>query len=358
MKNRIKVLIVDDSALVRKLLTEILDSDPDIEVVGAAADPFIARDKIKQTNPDVLTLDVEMPKMDGLTFLANLMRLRPMPVVMVSTLTEDGADVTLRALELGAVDYISKPKLGATYKLSDYTDEILSKVKIAAMARVKAIKGSLSSSPDTAKGAVTAAQVKNFRTTDKIVALGASTGGTEAIKHVLAQLPANFPGMVVTQHIPAAFSASFAARCNEHSALQVSEARDGDQILPGCVYIAPGSMHLTITKSGARYVCKLDDGPPVNRFKPSVDVMFNSVAKTCGGNAVGVILTGMGSDGAIGLKTMLDAGARTIGQDEDSSVVWGMPGAAFKAGAVEKKVALNDVAKTLVASLGQGGGRI
>ena len=355
MKNKIKVLIVDDSALVRKLLTEILNSDPDIEVVGAAADPFIAREKIKQTHPDVLTLDIEMPKMDGLTFLANLMRLRPMPVVMVSTLTEDGADVTLRALGLGAVDYISKPKLGATYRLSDYTDEILSKVKIAARARVKAIKASLYNSPESAKGVVSASQVRNFSTTDKIVAIGASTGGTEAIKHVLSQLPANFPGIVISQHIPAAFSTSFAASCNKVSALQVQEAKEGEQILPGCAYIAPGGLHLMIKRSGARYICHLDDSAPVNRFKPSVDVMFHSMATTVGGNAVGVILTGMGADGSIGLKAMRDAGAGTIGQDEDSSVVWGMPGAAFKAGAVEKVVPLNDVAKTLVAKLGQGG---
>lgn len=355
MSKRIKVLIIDDSALVRKLLTEILNEDPNIEVVGAAPDPLIAREKIKATNPDVLTLDVEMPKMDGLTFLSNLMRLRPMPVVMVSTLTEKGADVTMRAMEMGAIDFVSKPKLGATYRLADYSEEIISKVKTAAAVRISAVRESLCSSPDMDKGMVKASQVKHFSTTDKIVAIGASTGGTEAIKHVLTQLPANFPGIVITQHIPAAFSASFADRVNEMSALEVSEARDGDQIIPGCAFIAPGDKHLKIRKSGARYICHLDDGPAVNRHKPSVDVMFNSIAKKVGPNAVGVILTGMGADGANGLKQMRDAGARTIGQDEASSVVWGMPGAAFKAEAVEKVVALNDVAKTLVSSLGQGG---
>lgn len=355
MSKRIKVLIIDDSALVRKLLTEILNEDPGIEVVATAPDPLIAREKIKATNPDVLTLDVEMPKMDGLTFLSNLMRLRPMPVVMISTLTEKGADVTLRAMELGAIDFISKPKLGATYRLADYSEEIISKVKAAALVRIAAVRDSLCSSPDMEKGMVSESQLKHYSTTDKIVAIGASTGGTEAIKHVLAQLPANFPGIVISQHIPAAFSSSFAERVNEISAMQVSEARDGDQILPGCAFIAPGDRHLMVRKSGARYICHLDDGPAVNRHKPSVDVMFGSVAKRVGSNAVGVILTGMGVDGANGLKLMRDAGAKTIGQDEASSVVWGMPGAAFKADAVEKVVPLNEVAKTLAGSLGQGG---
>lgn len=352
---RIKVLIIDDSALVRQLMTEVLASDPEIEVVGAAPDPYVARDMIKQTNPDVLTLDVEMPRMNGLTFLSNLMRLRPMPVVMVSTLTEDGAEVTMNALELGAVDYISKPKLGGTYKLADYGEEIIGKVKAASQARVKALRHAPQKSHAEMKAMISAEMCKRFATTDKIVAIGSSTGGTEAVKQILSQLPATFPSIVVTQHIPPAFSASFAARCNEHSALEVCQARDGDQILPGCVYIAPGDRHLTIGRSGARYVCRLDDGPPVNRFKPSVDVMFHSVAKMCGRNAVGVILTGMGSDGALGLKAMLDAGAGTIGQDEDSSVVWGMPGSAYKLGAVEQLVSLDDIAGTLVTTLGQGG---
>jgi len=352
---KIKVLIVDDSALVRKLLTEILSGDPEIEVVGTAADPLIARDKIKATNPDVLTLDVEMPKMDGLTFLANLMRLRPMPVVMVSTLTEKGADVTLRAMELGAIDYISKPKLGGTYRLADYSEEIIEKVKVASMARVKAVRASLASSPSIKEGMVSSAEMMHFKTTDKLVAIGASTGGTEAIKHVLSQLPANFPAIVISQHIPPAFSTSFASSCNNISPLQVSEAKEGEQILPGCVYIAPGGKHLMIKRSGARYICHLDDGPAVNRFKPSVDVMFNSMASTVAGNAVGVILTGMGVDGAKGLEAMREAGARTIGQDQDSSVVWGMPGAAFKAGAVQELVPLNDVARTLASLLGHGG---
>ncbi|MDX8398491.1 MAG: chemotaxis response regulator protein-glutamate methylesterase [Mariprofundaceae bacterium] len=346
MAKKIKVLIIDDAALVRQLLTQVLSQDPEIEVVGAAIDPIMARDMIKKLNPDVLTLDVEMPRMDGVTFLSNLMRLRPMPVVMVSTLTEKGADVTLRALALGAVDFISKPKLGGTYKLMDYAEEIIEKVKNAASAHVRAISEreviKINSAAQNSGG------VSHFKTTNKIVAIGASTGGTEAIKYVLSQLPADFPGVVITQHIPEAFSRSFAESVNACSALQVCQAEDGQQVMPGHAYIAPGGQHLQLMRDGARYRCRLFDGEPVNRHKPSVDVMFNTVAKNAGDNAIGVILTGMGADGAKGLMTMRDAGSPTLGQDEKTSVVWGMPGAAFKLGAVETVLPLNKVAAKLI----------
>jgi len=345
MAKKIRVLIVDDAALVRQLLTEVLNSDPDIEVIGAAIDPLMARDMIKRLSPDVLTLDVEMPRMDGVTFLANLMRLRPMPVVMVSTLTEKGAEVTLRALELGAVDFISKPKLGGTYKLMDYAQEIIAKVKMASRVHVRAL-----SEQDVAK--IKAKKhgspvVNMFKTTHKIVAIGSSTGGTEAVKLVLSQLPADFPGIVITQHIPEAFSRSFAERVNTFSALNVCQAEDGQQVLPGHAYIAPGHMHLEVVKNGARYLCHLHDAERVNHHKPSVDVLFDSVAKSAGRNALGVILTGMGNDGAKGLKRMLDAGASTIGQDEKSCVVWGMPKEAYKAGALQHVLPLKDIAKKM-----------
>ncbi|MCI0508269.1 MAG: chemotaxis response regulator protein-glutamate methylesterase [Gammaproteobacteria bacterium] len=330
--------MIDDSALIRKVLTGILNSARDIEVVGTAPDPYIARDKIKALNPDVLTLDVEMPKMDGISFLANLMRLRPMPVIMISSLTEKGADVTLQALELGAIDFISKPKLDLVEGLQSYTNEIVEKVRIASKANVRSSPPPrLSVNPKFSADAIIKSKKtkKHFKTTDKIVAIGASTGGTEAIKEILTVLPANSPGIVITQHIPETFSKPFAERMDRNSAMTVFEAVDGQQILAGHVYIAPGDRHLVIERSGARYVCRLHDGPPVNRHRPSVDVMFRSIAQNVGPNAVGVLLTGMGSDGAAGLKEMHDAGAATIIQDEKSSVVWGMPGEAFRLGAAD-----------------------
>ncbi len=353
----IKVLVIDDSALVRKLLSEILNAAVGIEVVGTAADPLIARDKIKQLQPDVLTLDIEMPRMDGLTFLANLMRLRPMPVVMVSTLTEKGADVTLQALEMGAVDFVSKPKANFSNAIQAYARELVEKVRVAATARVRALPArpvqAMKVDKKLSADAVLKKKItKHYRTTDKMIAIGASTGGTEAIKEVLADLPADFPGIVISQHIPAAFSASFAQRLNAASAMEVQEAQDGDQILPGHAYVAPGSQHLLLERSGARFVIRLNDGPPVNRHKPSVDVMFRSVAQHVGPNAIGIILTGMGDDGARGLKEMRDAGAPTVGQDEQSSVVWGMPREAFECGAVETVLPLQKVASHLIKVVG------
>lgn len=349
--SKIKVLIVDDSALVRQMMSDMLSTDPDIDVVGTAQDPYVAREKIKKYNPDVLTLDVEMPRMDGVTFLSNIMRLRPMPVVMVSSLTEQGADITLDALELGAVDFVTKPKVDLAHKLEDYQQEIIAKVKMAARARVRAKAESKSAevAPKLSADAVIEKKERNkrFKTTDKIIAIGASTGGTEAIKEVLQALPADMPGIVITQHIPEKFSAPFAKRMNSCSAMTVYEAQDGQQIVPGHVYIAPGDRHLIVVRDGARYVCQLNDGPPVNRHRPSVDVLFRSVAQHVGPNAIGVILTGMGDDGAVGLKEMRDAGAPTVAQDEKTSVVWGMPGEAIKKGGVEDIAPLDDIADWL-----------
>jgi two-component system chemotaxis response regulator CheB len=362
---RIRVLVVDDSALVRKLLGEMLATDPGIEVVGTAGDAYLAREKIKQLNPDVLTLDVEMPKMDGVTFLRNLMRLRPMPVVMVSSLTEHGAEITLDALAVGAVDYLPKPKIDLAATLGSYAEELIGKVKMAAQARVRSYDGHAVSAPALSSGSTTGAgrlvvtprlsadavlakaEPKTFRTTDRIIAIGASTGGTEAIKDVLVQLPADTPGIVITQHIPKAFSGPFARRMDSCCQMTVYEAEDGQQILPGHVYIAPGDQHLLVVRDGARYVCRLDNGPPVNRHKPSVDVLFRSVAQQAGRNAIGVLLTGMGKDGAVGLKEMREAGSPTVAQDEATSVVWGMPGEAVAIGAACETQPLPDIARRI-----------
>ena len=351
---KIKVLIIDDSALIRKLLTGILKAANDIEVVGTAPDPYIARDKIKALNPDVLTLDVEMPKMDGISFLSNLMRLRPMPVVMISSLTEKGADITLQALELGAIDFISKPKLDLSEGLQAYSDEILEKVRIAAKANVRtSFAPKLVINKKYSADAIIKSKKskKHFKTTEKIIAIGASTGGTEAIKQVLSTLPAHAPGIVITQHIPESFSKPFAERMDRSSALTVFEASDGQQILAGHVYIAPGDRHLVIQRSGARYICKLHDGPPVNRHRPSVDVMFRSISQNVGPNAIGVLLTGMGNDGAAGLKEMHNAGASTIIQDEKTSVVWGMPGEAYKIGAVDTVEPIDNISNRILKTI-------
>jgi len=353
MNNKIKVLVVDDSALVRQILVEILKTARDMEVVGTASDPFMARERIKELNPDVLTLDVEMPRMDGLTFLANLMRLRPMPVVMVSSLTEQGADITLKALELGAVDFVSKPKIDVAGTLRDFSDEILGKIRVAAGARVHARSAPvmpLSAPPKHSADAIlpAASGARILRTTDRIVAVGASTGGTEAIREVLMGLPADSPAIVIAQHIPAAFSAPFARRMDSMCALSVCEPHDGQYIMAGHVYIAPGGRHLLVERDGARYRCRINEGPPVNRHTPSVDVLFRSVAQQVGPNAVGVILTGMGDDGARGLKEMREAGAPTVAQDEHTSVVWGMPGAAVKMGAADEVLPLHQVAAAIM----------
>ncbi|WP_313171770.1 chemotaxis response regulator protein-glutamate methylesterase [Stenotrophomonas sp.] len=340
-----RVLIVDDSALVRQVLTEILAADPAIEVVGTAADPLLAREKIKRLNPDVLTLDVEMPRMDGLAFLENLMRLHPMPVVMVSSLTERGADTTLQALALGAVDFVAKPKIDVARGLDGYAEEIRSKVKMAARSRVRAIGGNqrrLPQRPATSSSL-------GFRTTDRLIAIGASAGGTEALRVVLETMPADAPAIVITQHLPASFSTAFAERLDRHSAMSVREASDGEAILPGHAYLPAGGRHLRVIRDGARWRCRVDDSAPVNLHKPAVDVLFRSVALNAGANAVGVILTGMGEDGARGLLEMKQAGATTLAQDEASSVVWGMPGSAVRLGAADEVLPLDRIAERVLA---------
>ncbi|WP_043693003.1 chemotaxis response regulator protein-glutamate methylesterase [Luteibacter sp. 9133] len=364
--HKVRVLIVDDSALVRKVLSTMLESDPGIEVVGTAADPLIAREKIKQLNPDVLTLDVEMPRMDGLTFLENLMRLRPMPVVMVSTLTEKGADVTLRALELGAIDFFTKPSADLANTFMEHAPEICAKVRLAAGAKPRERSevmqldhprheprhdaARLEVPPRLSADAVLPrAQTAGSRGGTRIIAIGASTGGTEAIRVVLAAMPPTAPPIVITQHIPAAFSGPFAARMDTCSAMRVCEARDGQPIQPGHAYIAPGSQHLLVMWDGARHVCRLHDGPPVNRHKPAVDVLFRSMAASVGAATIGVLLTGMGDDGARGLGELKEIGAPTLVQDEASSVVWGMPGAAWKAGAASEMLPLDAIAARLLA---------
>lgn len=354
LPSRCRVLIVDDSAVVRQLLGEILAGDAEIEVVGTASDPYVAREKIKLLKPDVLTLDVEMPRMDGLMFLHNLMRLHPIPVVMISSLTQRGADTTLQALALGAVDFVSKPTLDVQRGLRGFAEEIITKVKMAACARVRVPERPLLPAPgstgtQSAPGAsaLTAARAR-FRTTDRLIAIGASAGGTEALRVVLEGMPADAPAVVITQHLPASFSAAFAERLDRHSAMAVREASDGEAILPGHAYIPKGGQHLRVIGDGARWRCRIDDGPAVNRHKPAVDVLFHSVAQTAGANAIGAILTGMGDDGARGLLAMRQAGARTLIQDEATAVVWGMPGAAHKLGAAEEIVPLERIAERLL----------
>jgi two-component system chemotaxis response regulator CheB len=349
---KIKLLIIDDSALIRQILTQIFNEAEDIEVVGTAGDPIIAREKIKALNPDVLTLDVEMPRMDGLTFLRNLMRLRPMPVVMISTLTEKGAEITLEALHLGAIDFIAKPKVDISHGLREYADELITKVRLAARVKVTA----LDSNRFFTKNIIVASEQfptkSHFKTTHKIVALGSSTGGTEALKKVVKSLPSYAPAMVVSQHLPVAFSASFARHVNEVTEMTACIASDGQLILPGNIYIAPGDRHLCVVRDGARYMCRLDDGEPVNRHRPSVEVMFRSMAQNVGSNAIGVMLTGMGADGAVAMKEMHDTGAVNIVQDEATSIVWGMPGEAFKQGAADYVLPVEKIAAQILALAG------
>ncbi len=345
MKTPYKVLIVDDSPLMRQLLTQILSSDPELEVVGTAGDPYVAREKIKALLPDVITLDIEMPRMDGLTFLEKLMRGHPMPVVMISTLTERGAETTLRALSLGAVDYVSKPKLDVSRGTIEQSQDIVDKVKAAAKARVRIAPLPFSPAEESAS------PMRHFSATHKVVAIGASTGGTEALKAVLVPLPANFPGVVIVQHMPEAFTRQFAERLNSLCKMNVQEARDGDQILPGHALLAPGGHHMAVVRRGVENTVRVYRGERVNRHQPSVDVLFSSCARQLGANAVGVLLTGMGADGAKGMLEMKQARAFTIAQDETTCVVYGMPREAVLLGGVDQVLPVGDIPAALVGRL-------
>jgi two-component system chemotaxis response regulator CheB len=345
-----RVVVVDDSALVRSMLSEIINRQSDMVCVGAAADPLVARDMIRALNPDVITLDVEMPRMDGLEFLSRLMRLRPMPVVMVSTLTEQGAEVTLRALELGAVDFVAKPRIGVSSGLNELAGDIVDKIRVAACARVGRHSGAPPTAPVATAATAAAAPLPRI-STEKVICIGASTGGTEAIREVLVPLPADAPAIVITQHMPPGFTTSFAARLNTLCRISVAEARHGERILPGHAYIAPGGRHLRIERNGSNYVAIIEDTEPVNRHRPSVEVLFRSAARVIGPNALGVMLSGMGADGAQAMREMKDAGSYNLVQDEASCVVFGMPRMAIQAGAAHEVLPLNQIAPTLLARL-------
>jgi two-component system chemotaxis response regulator CheB len=350
-----RVVVVDDSALVRSLLSAIIDRQPDMECVGAAADPLIAREMIRTLNPDVITLDVEMPRMDGIDFLAKLMRLRPTPVVMVSTLTERGADVTLRALELGAIDFVAKPKIGVADGLRLLADDITDKVRIASKAQLRRTAHPAptahSGTNDAARPAAPMTALGRL-STEKIIFIGASTGGTEATKEVLVNLPPDCPAIVITQHMPAGFTKSYAARLDGLCRISVAEARDGERILPGHAYIAPGGLaHLSVERSGANYIARVVEGDTVNRHRPSVEVLFKSAARVVGPNALGIMLTGMGADGAKAMKEMRDAGSYNLVQDEASCVVFGMPREAIAAGAAHEVLPLMQIAQRLIERL-------
>jgi two-component system chemotaxis response regulator CheB len=345
---KIKVLVIDDSALIRSVLKDIICLELDMECVGTAPDPFVAREMIKRLNPDVLTLDVEMPKMDGLDFLERLMRLRPMPVVMISSLTEAGSEVGYRALELGAVDCVAKPKLDITRGLEEYAITITDKIRAAAQAQVVKKTDAESLQEKLSADAVLPCVAWRFSSTEKIVVIGASTGGTEAIKEILVNLPADAPGVLIAQHMPENFTKSFALRLDSLCKISVKEAEDNERILPGYAYIAPGNMHMLLKRNGARYSISLNQGPLVNRHRPSVDVLFRSAANIAGSNALGIILTGMGKDGAQGMLEMKQAGAHTIAQNETSCVVFGMPKEAIALGGVSEVLPLHDIARRSV----------
>ena len=351
---KIRVVVVDDSALVRSLLTEIINRQADMICVGAAADPLVAREMIRELNPDVITLDVEMPRMDGLEFLSRLMRLRPMPVVMVSTLTEQGAETTLRALEMGAVDFVAKPRIGVSSGLQELAGDIVDKIRVAASAHVKRLPPApaAGAAPAGSSGTVEPPRAALPRvSTEKIICIGASTGGTEAIREVLMPMPADAPAIVITQHMPPGFTTSFANRLNTLCRIRVQEARHGERILPGHAYIAPGGHHFRIDRSGSNYVAVVEDTEPVNRHRPSVEVLFKSAARVLGPNALGIMLTGMGADGAQAMREMKDAGSYNYVQDEASCVVFGMPRMAIQHGAAHEVLPLSQIAAAVLARL-------
>ena len=366
MSKKIRVIVVDDSALVRSLLAEIINRQSDMECIGTANDPLIAREMIRELNPDVITLDVEMPRMDGIDFLGRLMRLRPMPVVMISTLTERGAEVTMKALELGAVDFVSKPRVGLANGLNELATQIVDKIRVAAVAQVRraprvpapvrTAAGAANAAASSAAPASPSMSLLGRLSTEKLIFIGASTGGTEAIKEILVNLPADCPAIVITQHMPPGFTTSFAARLNSLSQITVKEASHGERILPGHAYIAPGGKQFHISRSGANYVAVVDDGPAVNRHKPSVEVLFKSGAALVGRNAYGIMLTGMGNDGAAAMREMKDAGSYNYVQDEASCIVFGMPREAIAHVAADEVLPLTQIAPALIAKLRGGAG--
>ena len=351
---KIKVLIIDDSALIRTILKEVINNYPDMEAVGAASNPLQARELIKTLNPDVLTLDVEMPEMDGLTFLEKVMRLRPTPVLMISSLTERGSEAALRALELGAVDFLPKPKLGISEGMREYADEIAEKIRAAYMTRSRLARRIASSdnSPEALPDLG-----NRITSTEKIIILGASTGGTEAIKEFLIRLPADAPGILIAQHMPEAFTKSFAARLDSLCKIHVVEAQGNERVLPGHAFIAPGHSHLLLKRSGANYMTELSQSAPVNHHRPSVEVLFRSAAQNAGKNVIGVMLTGMGKDGANAMLEMRKAGAYNFAQNEETCVVFGMPREAIAVGAVDEIVPIQDMAQRVLIKLAQGGAR-
>ncbi len=355
--NKIRVMIIDDSAVVRQVIRETLEREPDIEVIGAAADPLFALDKMKTNWPDVITLDVEMPRMDGITFLRKIMNEHPTPVVICSSLTEKGAETTMEALAAGAVSIITKPKIGVKQHLQEASHDLISAVRAAARSNMRNLSASarttLTPPPkltaDAMLAADAAASTAMSKTTESIIAIGTSTGGTQALEAVLHMLPAVCPGIVIVQHMPEKFTAMFATRLNSLCQLEIREAQNGDRVIPGRALIAPGGRHMMLRRSGAQYIVEVTDGPLVNRHKPSVDVLFRSVAQVAGKNALGIIMTGMGDDGARGLHEMHEAGAKTVAQDEATCVVYGMPREAVKLGGVDKVVPLDLIAREIIA---------
>jgi two-component system, chemotaxis family, protein-glutamate methylesterase/glutaminase len=349
---KIRVLVVDDSAIVRKILTEALSGQPDLEVVGTAPDPYIARDKILSLQPDVLTLDIEMPRMDGLTFLKKLMQFRPMPVIVISSLAQASCQTVMQALSLGAVEVLAKP--GGPYSVGELRLELASKIRAAAAAHIRPAADTKQAAKHAASGAPPQRLAASQWAPSTVIAIGASTGGTEAIAEILPRLPAGVPGMVITQHIPAGFSRAFATRLNQTCAFEVKEAEDGDILCPGRALVAPGDLHMLLRKSGDGYCVAVKSGPRVCYQRPSVDVMFTSVADAAGRHAVGVLLTGMGSDGAQGMLKMRQAGARTIAQGEATCVVFGMPKEAIRAGAAGRVVELPGMPQAILAAIAPG----
>jgi two-component system chemotaxis response regulator CheB len=361
---KIKVLVLDHSITIRNQLMEIINRQPDMEVVATSPDPLAASELIRKLNPDVLTLDVEAAKLNGLDFLEKLLRLQPISVVMISSLSEHGSDVTFRALELGAVDFLAKPRWEISHSLleyQEYSENITDKIRAAARAKIHAsatvARPDTMTTPRLSADAVLPSLANPIASTMKLIILGASTGGTEAIKEFLTKLPPDCPGILITQHMPEAFTLSFANRLDSLCKISVKEARNGDRILPGHAYIAPGHSHLLLKRSGTHYVCELNQGPPVNRHRPSVDVLFRSAANCAGKNAIGVILTGMGKDGAIGMLEMKRAGAYNFAQDEASCVVFGMPKEAIAAGGVHEVVPLREMASRVMKHLANQGTR-